>query len=185
MTNPVTPQDYAALLESLRVTEEGPCPECYGNKCEFPGDGWTPCNYCGGTGKVAMGEMLLPKKYWGKIKEIRERHDAECRLLEGTDYQPSNADVDRADLLCFLEIIERRAEAKPSTLLEDVKACMRAGMDAERKGRKFPSGHVDLVKAAIAQEFRKLSEEGDTRPIAKINKPTKLEPIFGDSEAGE
>lgn len=71
----------------------------------------------------------------------------------------------------------------PPETAEAVKACMRAGMDAtayhdwaQRNDRSDDSNY---------EEFSKLSEAGDTRPIARINKPTKLEPIFGDSEAGD
>ena len=109
MTNTVTPQDYAAFLESLRVTENGPA-EMHGLSFDAEvHEIW--------SADLSSDEM---------IEYLLER----CR---------------RAD-----------ANAKPATLLEDVKACVRAGMDAEAS-----SWAVNCIDASEAYEFRKLSEAGD------------------------
>lgn len=145
MTSPVTPQDYATFLESLRVTEDGPA-EMHGWRFDAPLDSWS-------------GDVVLQGEDPSEILEkVSQYFQERCR---------------RAEL-----------NRKPPTLLEDVKACMRAGMDLASK--QVPAGYAFYKEHFKELEtFRKLSEAGDTRPIARINKPTKLEPIFGDSEAGD
>lgn len=147
-----TPADFAKFIESLKVKNEGPEERNWPEDASHGNGNYQ--NKCVGCGEVFIGHkrrIICRVCADGGACIDKARIDHAHRLLNNSlDYLKLGP---VAELLRDYEKKLARAEQNriPETLAEDVKAYMRAAMDAEQQRRG------SFGESAV--EFRKLCEE--------------------------